>query len=139
MKRGPKPKTAKNAPRKPVETLPLAGVYATSDLTPVASKEFKRLVTLLDNRGTLERVDIAVLTECARIKALLDRAQADVDDPVGDLDKDKIRMVTALNSHRLALLRALGLTLFPSRSVVKTIAKDPSQADPIQGKIKLHG
>lgn len=136
---GPKPKTRKNSPSKP-SVLPLAeALYATSDLTPVAQEEFQRLARVLDSRGTLERVDIAVLTECARIKALLDRAQADVDGPVGGLDADKVRIVTALNSHRLALLRALGLTLMPSRSVVKTVAKDDNQADPIAGKIKLHG
>ncbi len=139
MPRGPKPKTSKNSPAR-LATAPVqVEAYATSDLTPVAQDEFRRLVALLDNRGTLERVDIAVLTECARIKALLDRAQADVDDPVGGLMPDKVRMVTALNSHRLALLRAMGLTLMPSRSVVKTIAKDSQTADPIQGKIKLHG
>jgi len=137
--RGPKPKTSRNASRRLANTLGLAMLDATSDLTPVAYVEFKRLLAVLDNRGLLERVDLGVVTEAARIKALLDRAQADVDNPLHALDQDKVRMVTALNSHRLACFRALGLTQLPSRSIVKTIAKDSSAADPLAGKIKLHG
>ncbi len=139
MPRGPKPKTQKNAARKPSQALQEIATSATSDLTPVAKEEFWRLVTLLDSRGTLDRVDIGVLTECARIKGLLDLAHDDTTDIGGNLDADKVRVVTALNSHRLALLRAMGLTLMPSRSVVKTIAKDQNETDPIAGKIKLHG
>jgi hypothetical protein len=139
MPSGPKRKTARNRPQAAPRTIPIEQIEPTSVLTVEALTEFYRLASVLDNRGTLERVDIAVVTECARIKALLDRAQDDTDDLAGNLDINKVRMVTALNSHRLALLRSLGLTLMPSRSVVKTVAKTPEAADPLAALIKFKG
>jgi hypothetical protein len=137
MPTGPKPKTARNRLQKAPRTIPIEQIEPTSALTVEALTEFYRLATVLDNRQTLDRVNVGVLTECARIKALLDRAQDDTDDLAGNLDDDKVRMVTALNSHRLALLRALGLTLMPSRSVVKTTLKNPETADPLAELIKF--
>ena len=125
--RGKKPKTASNSA--PPIGIKFEGVLPTSILNKEASKEFSRLCTVLFLRGTLERVDIAVLTECARITARLDQAYK----------LDELKVINQLTTQRRGLLRELGLTLQPSRSVVKTVAKETNQADPVAGKIKLHG
>jgi hypothetical protein len=135
MPRGPKPKTAKNS-RQRARALPVSQYPApTSELTAVALVEFQRLCRALDGKGMLDRADVGVITKAASTKALLDRANEDlIDQP---MDADKVRMITSLDAKYLAYLRALSLTLFPSRSVVKTVAKNPDAADPIKGFIKL--
>lgn len=137
--RGPKPKTQKNSPARPAVASTGNRPCAISKLTPAAGDEFTRLVTDLDNKGMLERADLGVITRAAQYKALEDRAQAELDDPLRALDPDTVRMMASISNKYLACLRALGLTLQPSRSVVKTIAKNEETSDPIQSKIKLHG
>lgn len=137
MPRGRKPKTPKNSPRRPADVIKLNDLVPTSDLTPNALDEFLRLASRLESEGRLDRVDIAVVTNCARTKALLDRAHSDLDDPLGKLDQDKLRMATVLEGKVAMWMRALGLTVLPSRSVVKTVAKDPAAADPMKSLIKL--
>ncbi len=127
--RGPKPKTSKNAP---AVVAKVTGDITWEPVVPLEGSsldEFWRLLHQLDRRGTLDRVDMAVITECARVTGRLNQAYK--------LDETKI--INQLTTQRRGLLRELGLTLQPSRSVVKTIAKDPSQADPLASKIKLHG
>jgi hypothetical protein len=126
MSHGPKPKTAKNSRSKPQAH---GSVEPTSKLAAVALKEFQRLAAQLDLRGTLDRVDASVLTECARIKEMLDVAFT--------LNDDK--MIGKLMLHRRGLLRELGLTLQPSRSVVKTTAKAALEDDKWAGKLKVAG
>jgi len=126
--RGKKPKTLSNSA--PPVGLKFEDIQPTSILNAEASAEFSRLCTVLFLRGTLERVDIAVLTECARVTARLDQAYK--------LDETKV--INQFTTQRRGLLRELGLTLQPSRSVVKTVAKNAKDADdPIAGKIKLSG
>ncbi len=135
--RGPKPKTAKKAAQKPPRTISLDQLTPPSDLDAEANSEFVRLVRVLDNRGTLDRIDLAVLAECARIKGLLDRVHCSLGRSSPDLST--LKMIGLLTTQRRGLLRELGLTLQPSRSVVKTTAKQPEDADPLAKLIKLSG
>jgi phage terminase small subunit len=133
--RGPKPKTAVNASRKPPRALPLTKLNPPSELNAEALAEFRRLIAILDNRGTLERVDLAVVAECARIKDLLDRAHGFVD---RSIDPKMIAVVTQLTSQRRGLLREMGLSIMPSRSVVKTTMKSPeATTEPVAKLIKM--
>jgi phage terminase small subunit len=116
MNRGPKPKTAKNKPSKPTGPSLAGPPVPTCTLTPIAQTEFERLVLMLDNRNTLERVDVAVITEAARVFARLCKAY----------DDDDTKVINQLTTQRRGLLRELGLTLQPSRTLVKTVAKDPN-------------
>lgn len=108
-----------------------------SDLGPEARAEFARLVEALELIGALDRVDPGVITEVARVKALLDKAHhvADVSDAA------TIKVVNVLTSQRRGLLRELGLTLQPSRSVVRTNVKSASDGedDPVRRFIKITG
>lgn len=132
-KRGPKPRTVANASRTHVGLVRHEATEAPSALTAEAEAEYQRLSGVLRDKGTLDRVDLAVVAECARIKALLDRAHDMVE---LDMDPAAMKMVGALTTQRRGLLRELGLTLHPSRSVVKTNAV-AHEDDPISGMIKL--
>jgi hypothetical protein len=129
MNRGPKPKTSKNSPSKPVALASDLGIVPTSPLNANALVEFERLVATLDQRGMLERMDVGVITACARAKDRADGCNADVNASQSDIAQ-------AENIY-LGRLRALALTQMPSRSLVKTTAKDVTQVDPIKALIKL--
>ncbi len=137
MSRGPKPKTRKNASPRPKDVAGEIKSAPTSPLSPVALEEFWRLVGELDWRGMLDSTDLSIVTDAARIKALLDwhhERAAGADPPRGI-----IAQIGILESQRRGRLRELGLTKMPSRSIQKFETKDTQSADPIAGKIKLHG
>jgi hypothetical protein len=119
-RRGPKLQTANNAPGNVKGFIRHESLTPTSALTPEALAEFDRLIAVLDARGTLDRVDLAVVTNAARVKALLDRAEADVKD---NLDPIRLKAMTTLLAQHRGLLRELGLTLQPSRSLIRTNAQ----------------
>lgn len=135
-KRGPKPKTT--GPALPPAATDPERIEPCSELTPGAAKEFRRLAEVLIALGTVGRADLAVLTEAARVKDLLDKAHRSAD----VLDAATIKVVNILTTQRRGLLRELGLTLQPSRSVVHSNAKSPSdnaEDDPIRKFIKISG
>jgi phage terminase small subunit len=134
-RRGPKPRNAGNSGN-PGGAKGPARVDPPSELTPAAEAEFRRLVDVLDARGSLGRVDLAVVAEAARVKALLDRAHdvADVTDPA------TIKVLNVLTTQRRGLLRELGLTLQPSRSVVRTDARSTdAEEDPVRKHLRIRG
>jgi phage terminase small subunit len=132
-KRGPKLATGNARPRECRGRCPAS----PSKLAPEAAAEFKRLVRVLRQRGALERVDLAVVAEASRVKALLDDAHewADV------RDHATISVVNTLTAQRRGLLRELGLTLQPSRSLIRTDAVDvdAQDADPLGSLIRITG
>lgn len=136
--RGRKPRTARNSPDRHPGLIRHGSLEPPSALDKVAKVEYGRLVDVLDEKGTLDRIDLAVVAEAARVKALLDRAHAMVEKA---LDPWAVKMINVLTTQRRGLLRELGLTLQPSRSVVRT---NPSQSeaaedDPVAAMIKLSG
>ncbi len=60
-----------------------------------------------------------MLTEAARVTERLDKAYRD----------DDTKVINQLTAQRRGLLRELGLTLHPSRSLVKTTAKSASDLE----------
>lgn len=130
--RGPKPQTARNRrPAAPVAT-PLGVIEPTSTLDVDALKHFYKLLADLDRMGILERVDITLVTEAARIKECLDRVY-EMNNPIKHAGK-----IAQFTCRYQGLVRMLGLSVQPSRSVVKTVAKDQTSTDPTASKIKLH-
>lgn len=132
--RGPKPKTAANSPRLGgAKVIRHETLEPPSDLIEGARAEYDRLVGVLQAKGTLDRMDLAVIAECSRIKGLLDAMHK-----LAETDPDRLTIcsIGMLTSQRRGLLRELGLTSQPSRSVVKT---NPvaAEADPIASRIKL--
>ena len=134
--RGPKPRTVRNSPPRPSGTVPISEIEPTSALNPEALAEFRRLVAVLDNRGTLDRIDLAIVTECARIKDLLDQNHKLLSIT---MDPKTVAIVTQLTSQRRGLLREMALTMTPSRSVVKTVARSNADdaGDPMARLVKL--
>lgn len=133
--RGPKPRNASSGRSQP-QARESFGVEPPCELSDGARAEFSRLVQVLDARGSLGRVDLAVVAEAARVKSLLDKAHeiVDVTDPA------TIKVVNLLTTQRRGLLRELGLTLQPSRSLVRTDARPSADDDdPIRKHLKLHG
>ncbi len=128
MPRGPKATTAHNSPLRVSERILHTQVVPTSPLGPVALAEFQRLVDVLDGRGCLDRVDLATVTECARVKEQLDALYA-----VNDL-----KFIPLFTSQRRGLLRELSLTIKPSNTLVRSDAKNQKSTDPTADKIKLH-
>jgi hypothetical protein len=134
--RGPKPKTAR-------KSRPRAGRIDHSSFDPpyplagVVLDEYWRLVDVLDNRGSLDRVDLAVVAECARISGLLARLYGDLGQ--GSLDSADLKAIACLTAQRRGLLRELGLTIKPSTTLVKTVAKNSNavEAPAIAGSIKI--
>jgi hypothetical protein len=68
------------------------------------------------------------------MKALLDRVQKEAE---SDASVANIRMVAMLSTQWREMLRNMGLTLQPSRSVVRTIASDRTTEDPRERLIKI--
>ena len=124
MKRGPKPQTIRNSPQKAPRTIPLEQVEPTSTLNAEAMAEFRRLLSVLDNMGILERVDVSIVTEAARTKELLDRAYQLHE---RGIDAKAVMLVTQLTCRSQGLMRMLGLSVLPSRTHVHTVAKDTKQ------------
>jgi hypothetical protein len=113
-------------------------VIPPSDLAPAARAEFDRLCEVLDARGLLERADPSAIADAARVKDLLDRCHLDVATNVPSLAQ--LKSINLLHSQRRGHLRELGLTLMPSRVLLRVNAKDPQKAaqDPLEDLIKLH-
>lgn len=135
MRRGPKPRTADNAAPGHKELIRHETLEPPSKLRRAARKEYDRLVGVLRDKGTLDRVDLGVIAECARVKELLDGAHKLYDDLP---DSDRLRVVSVLTTHRRGLLKELGLTTRPHLSVVKANPV-PAEDDPVSAMIKLSG
>jgi len=138
MKRGPKVRTSRNASDRRQGLIRRETTAPPSDLTDVAKAEYDRLIAVLEAKGTLDRLDLGIVAEAARIKALLDRAHADV----LLIEPRAIQVVALLTSQRRGLLRELGLTLQPSRSVVRGNSGAPdgdAEEDPIREHLKISG
>jgi hypothetical protein len=136
-KRGPKIRTADNAREGHPGLIRRDSLDSPSDLSTGAQAEYQRLLDVLRAKGTLERVDIGVIAEAARIKALLDTAHGMIDVL---MDPKIMKMVGALTTQRRGLLRELGLTLQPSRSVVRgnpAGSERDSMASKWAGKMKV--
>jgi hypothetical protein len=131
-KTGPKQRTAKNTARRQ-GGFSRAPVEPTAGLTTDGRREFDRLVKSLRDRGTLERNDLGVVTEAARVAAILNKVHAR-----DDIDAD-IKTIGILTSQLRGLRRELGLTTMPSRSVVTALAKPGKAADPLAKLIKIRG
>lgn len=134
-RRGQKLRSAENShPSRPGivrhETL-----ASPSELSPVAQAEYDRLIGVLTTKGTIDRVDLSTIAECARIKAALDALYKTDPDLAG---RWSIARAGTLTTQRRGLLRELGLTLLPSRSMVRTNPV-PAEEDPIASLIKLSG
>ena len=134
--RGPKPQTSSNKAQSPPRAIPIDQIVPTADLHKDALVEFRRLITVLDARGSLDRIDLSLPTECARITDTLNcahRLNAVV------FDSKMVSTIAQLTSQRRGLLREMGLSIQPSRTHVHTTAKSSeTPADPIAGKIKIH-
>jgi phage terminase small subunit len=115
MSRGPKVKTARNSR---VAVIRHETLEPPSTLTKPARAEFDRLVGVLRCKGTLERVDLGILAEAGRVKALLDQMHRNVEKDPNDWRS--ANRIGTLTTQRRALFRELGLTLLPSRSMIKT-------------------
>jgi hypothetical protein len=125
--RGPKVKTAKNMPVSSVR-IPHAAIEPTSPLGTVALAEFHRLIDVMELRGCLDRVDLSIITECARVKERLDIAYV----------ADKTTIIHTLTAQRRGLLRELGLTIKPSTTLVRSDSKQgKSSSESIESRIKL--
>ena len=87
----------------------------------------------LRDRGTLERNDVGVMTEAARLAALLNELHAR-----NDIDTN-LKAIGLLTSQLRGCRRELGLTTMPSRSVVTAMAKPKQAPDPLAKLIKIRG
>jgi hypothetical protein len=119
-KRGPKPRTALNSRSNAKGFIRHTELAPTAALTPAALEEFQRLIVVLESRGTLDRVDLGVITETARVKGLLDRAHATQPE---DPDIESVRVVAMLSAQLRGFRRDMGLNLLPSRSVVHSTGR----------------
>jgi len=104
-----------------------------TDLTPRAQREYRRLLGMLRAAGTLERVDLGIVAEAARVLDLLDRAYPEAGQ---ELDPKAVGMICRLTAQRRGLLRELALTLQPSRTMFHAKAK-PAKSDKWSGLLKV--
>lgn len=131
--RGPKIKTAQNSTGG--ELIRHRRLDSPSQLTEAAKGEYDRLLSILSDKGTLDRLDLALVANCARFKVLVDRASAELDYYVDDKGADKLNKLTA---QWRGLMRELGLTTAPNRSVVRTNPiNSTSKPDAPASRIKL--
>ena len=133
--RGPKLKSAENSRPDLPGIVRHETLEAPSPLSPAAQAEYERLLGTLRSKGTLDRVDLAIVAECARMKGALDRLY-ELDPDLAE--RGAVAKAGILTSQRRGLLRELGLTLQPSRNVVKTNPV-PDEEDPLASRIKLSG
>jgi phage terminase small subunit len=134
-KRGKKLSTAKNSLPGSSGRIHRKSIDPPSTLSPEAQIEYQRLCEVLESRGTLDRIDLAVVAECARIKDLLDRVQKLCG--IG-IDSKMISTACQLTSQRRGLLREMGLSIQPSRSVIRSDMQVPGkQSEPLAKLVKL--
>lgn len=135
MPRGPKTKTARNTSPRHKELIRHETLEPPCDLTEAARAEYDRLIAVLSTKGTMDRVDLGVVAEAARIKDELDIAHVVFR---AGRNLAGAKLVGLFTSQRRGLLRELGLTTAPNRSVVRA---NPVPAekddDPVAGKIRL--
>lgn len=133
IERGPKPNTADNSPDRAPNLIRDRELLPTSQLEPEALREFWRLCDVLDQRGYLERVDLALITNAAWYKAEIDRLR-------GNYAKKRLRAtladINAVSERLRSALRDLGLPLQPSRVVLRTQPKSVSD-DPVASRIRI--
>jgi hypothetical protein len=139
MPRGPKPKTKKNSRLPARVAARVDDLVPTSDLNDAAMDEFVRLARTLSDQGRLDNVDVGVMTSTADDKAMLDRMNKIIGKERGFPDEKHIAARNGVKAKWLAGMRALGLTVLPSRSVVKTTAKAAPEDDKWAGKLKVAG
>lgn len=136
MSRGRKPRTGANSNSDTAKKVRHEAFDSPCPLTETAQAEYARLVGVLAAKGTLDRVDLSVIAECSRIKGLLDGAHRLAEANPG---RDEIKTVGLLTSQRRGLLRELGLTVQPSRSLVKANPIPDERLDPVASFIKMSG
>jgi phage terminase small subunit len=136
MSRGPKPRTAENARLGHKELIRHETLESPCELTEAALAEYRRLVGVLQAKGTLDRVDLCVVAECARVFGLLNHAHADIE---GKPTWQQAKLVGLLTTQRRGLLRELGLTTQPCRSVVKAnpVGSERDEKNPWEGRLKV--
>lgn len=134
--RGPKVRTQENSRQGVAGSLTHEGFDPPCKLSMPAKREYYRLVGLLDSAGTIERVDLMCVANAARIKALLDRAYRDLRRLP---NQDSLKAVNMLTTQHRGLLRELGLTSQPSRTVFRAKPKGSERDDqsPWAGKLKV--
>jgi hypothetical protein len=135
-KRGPKIRTGTNSRKEVKGFIRRASLDPPSELNEAATVEYWRLIGVLDSRGTLDRIDLAAVAQAARVKEQLDRVSAEAD---AVLEADTVQMLHMLVSQWRGLCRDMGLTLMPSRSLVRTIAKGAVEPSKWGDKLKVHG
>jgi hypothetical protein len=131
---GPKPRTAKNTSGRHPGLIRRSSEEPTSELSLEALREFQRLLEVLRSMGTLDRVDLGVVTEAARVKDLLDQFYRIPGLP----NRATIAAIGLLTSQVRGLRRELGLTTMPSRSLVR-VDPGPFEGgdDPVATRIRL--
>jgi phage terminase small subunit len=134
--RGPKIRTAGNASAAHPGVIRHETLAPPCPLSKAAQAEYDRLISLLRSKGSLDRIEIGIVAKCARFSATLDALYASDPDLV---DRGSVSRAGILSSQIRGLLREIGLTVQPSRSLVKTSPMTPEEIDPIAGKIKLSG
>jgi hypothetical protein len=136
--RGEQTKTPSNS-RKRITMVPESEYpEPTAELNRIALKEYKRLCRVLDSHGMLERAEPGVITSASLTKERLVSLYKNL---AFGLDPKYIdSKINAAENIYLGRLKALGLTLQPSRSVVKTTARQPvDSSDPWSNKAKIVG
>jgi phage terminase small subunit len=114
MSRGPKVKTACNSRRGTTGIVRHATLEPPCELTPEAAKEYSRLIGVLRAKGTLDRMDLSCVAECARVAALLNAAYAGIE---GKPTWEEAKLIGLLSGQHRGRLRELGLTTMPSRTM----------------------
>ena len=140
MKRGVKPKNAANSRRRTRGVIRHDEMLEPASLLTLEARvEYDRLAGVLRQKGTLDRVDLGVITEAARVKALLDRLHSQIEENLGNWRV--LNRLVALTAQRHILLRSLGLTTVPSGSVVKAnpIGSAHDESGQWQNKLKVSG
>jgi P27 family predicted phage terminase small subunit len=145
MKRGPKVKTAQNSLESVSGLIRHRELKVPKAFPRAAKAEFRRLIQALTQVGLLDKVDLGVITECARVTGLLHAAHKLIaDDGMYQVTSNGLKTkhpamdaISILTSQRRGLLRELGLTISPRRAQIKN-AESTSQ-DPLEALIKLHG
>src|SRR5262249_46399812 len=129
MPSGRKTRTARNSRKGSVDRIHHETLEAPGVLSSEAQAEYDRLIAVLDSKGTLDRADLSTARECARLKGLLDQANAT---PGGPLDLDRTRAISIHGSQHRGRLRELGLTISPSRTLIRPNPnrQTSSQPDP---------
>lgn len=144
MARGPKAKTAANS--KPIKGQKVAKLQPPKTLDKAGKVEFKRLVNVLQARGTLDRADVRVVEMAADIYSQLIKARADIDRDgltiqSGNGTPMPHPMLGVSNALRMRLAKLyveLGLTPASSKHGGQTAGKS-SQSDPWEGLLGVVG